>query len=376
MPHLNSRLHDGLRIAGPRGRVNGTEMSGRAFPRGRKLRVMVPTLYDAHDRNAVVSGLGRAREICDGQFVLARDRVFAFLEVGSVKKATRFVSPRALEWVPVAEYRVADDGYPFLPKALRDGSERADAGTLLFVRRPGDEHYTYVGVAFVGSYGVSFGVARATFEVYPPLDRERWKALGTDPSWWIPSPAPAAWVGETEPLSAGAIASLDALNALVPPPNEPRAPRGSWSSLERALETTLPRDFKALTERYGAGSFDGEIVPYHPFFAEYPMLGNVARVLDVERTMRAEFPANARFPLHPEPGGFLPWGSGANGELLGWLTEGADPERWPTVLYWPRDGKHRRFELGAVEFLYRWLEGTLDGLDARCGPAPSFRALG
>lgn len=45
---------------------------------------------------------------------------------------------------------------------------------------------------------------------------------------------------------------------------------------------------------------------------------------------REDFSEQVPFPLWPEPGGLLPWGSTDNNDHVFWLTIG-EPDRWPVV---------------------------------------------
>ena len=154
-----------------------------------------------------------------------------------------------------------------------------------------------------------------------------------------------------------------ALDALVPRPRDPGAldrlvrgipPPGSptpWSGLPGA---PVPRDFRALTERYGAGGFGGELVLLDA--------ATVAQELEAGRWRMAwsldpvtDEPA---WRLWPEPGGLLPWAWLMSSVVFHWHTGAGSPDDWTVVLeetdmgrpaFWAFDGSATEMVLGIVE---------------------------
>lgn len=119
--------------------------------------------------------------------------------------------------------------------------------------------------------------------------------------------------------------SIGNLIRVVPPPERPGDPfTGSWREIEAKLGTALPSDYKAFVARYGLGVFMEDVSIWTP--------------RAYKRFMRLEFEApqglkilreveDFRFPLWPEPGGLLPFGTTINSDYLTWRTEGP-PDAW------------------------------------------------
>ncbi len=152
---------------------------------------------------------------------------------------------------------------------------------------------------------------------------------------------------------------LSELIAVAPPPREPVAGRGNWKAVEERLGLGLPGDFKALIETYGSGSFSDFLNPINPFRGDGAGFDWADRdILEFDRETRDEYPDALPYPIHPEPGGILPWAETDNGDILYWLTEG-DPDSWPILIRESRGPDRVVYPFGAVEFLHRWLSGEL-----------------
>jgi hypothetical protein len=151
------------------------------------------------------------------------------------------------------------------------------------------------------------------------------------------------------------MATIDDLVRLVPPPAAPVDGTGDWAAIEAALGLALPPDYRALVERYGAGTFD-DLTLWTPFRTDdhggSAFVLTARDVFDDHAEMRADFPDDYPFALYPEPGGLLEWGRTGNGDVLGWLTEGD----WPVAL-WNVRGGSERFTVDATTFLYEFFSG-------------------
>ncbi|MEY9876202.1 hypothetical protein ABH931_005712 [Streptacidiphilus sp. MAP12-33] len=84
--------------------------------------------------------------------------------------------------------------------------------------------------------------------------------------------------------------------------------------------------------------------------------------------MRDEDSDRCPYPIFPEAGGLLEWGSNYNGDTCFWLTQGSNPDSWSTIV-WLRgrnfDDPWRRYDVGVVEFLNMVIHGddpVLNGL--------------
>jgi hypothetical protein len=133
---------------------------------------------------------------------------------------------------------------------------------------------------------------------------------------------------------------LDELRQLAPPPADPTPlPIG---------DLPVPADYSTLAATYGQGEFCDLI------FLETPD----DEQLDYDREARQEYPEYYPYPLHPEPGGLLPWGATSNGALLCWLTAGP-PDNWRVVIWNQRDSEYEEHPMGATAFLAGWLAGRV-----------------
>jgi SUKH superfamily protein len=151
---------------------------------------------------------------------------------------------------------------------------------------------------------------------------------------------------------------LEALEALVAPPQAPVAADGDWAAVEETLGLRLPADYKALVARYGSGEF-AEVGLLTPFAAE--PINLIARAMDLLPTFgpfREAWPEDYPHLLYPEPGGLLEWGNHGAGHQLCWQT-GGDPDAWPIVLV-SEDCETFRYDLGLAELLFAYLSGGLE----------------
>lgn len=146
--------------------------------------------------------------------------------------------------------------------------------------------------------------------------------------------------------------SLDSLlGVLSPPPNPVEVPRAEdWSSVETQLGK-LPDDYKAFVERFGTGTINGFMYVLNP--ASKNRYLNLVRemepILGALRELR-ESGEPCPYPLHPEPGGLLPFGKTDNGDALFWLTQG-EADVWTVVVNAARDATYETFECDATDFL-------------------------
>jgi hypothetical protein len=138
-----------------------------------------------------------------------------------------------------------------------------------------------------------------------------------------------------------------------------------WRAVESSLGRRLPGDYKELIEHFPDGLFRGLIQLNRPGDQNYPpddFLGFYAyNPLGDMRSWRESGHGSFPYPIHPEPGGVLPWARvrGLSGHLF-WLTERDDPDKWPVVMtdrefvnWWTFDG-------GACEILLQIVQGRFD----------------
>ncbi|MEU2725091.1 hypothetical protein [Streptomyces smyrnaeus] len=193
--------------------------------------------------------------------------------------------------------------------------------------------------------------------------------------WTPPPPEPEHDPARRAALSEGS--GTAALTTLVPPPPEPYlgdAAADGWEPLFTELGTRLPREYVTLLNTYGAGCWS-QWLRFHtplrraegaapgspsPGDGRGPVGGFVRHVQeanDAYRSLRANWREEYPLAVWPEPGGFLPFANSIDGDVLGWLTEDEDPDRWP-LLVWPRHAPQGPpLEGTLVETLLAWLRG-------------------
>ncbi|MGW0928826.1 hypothetical protein [Streptomyces sp. NPDC002644] len=132
-----------------------------------------------------------------------------------------------------------------------------------------------------------------------------------------------------------------------------------WPTVEDALGTRLPGDYRRLAETFGHGAFDGLLHLLVPG-ADHPE-GDLVRNARWLGGPAGQDGGNLWKPyaVHPAPGGLLQWGVFESDAEFFWLTEDPDPDRWPVVARGDGPGSWQRFACTAAEFVYRVLTDPL-----------------
>ncbi|MGZ3424633.1 MAG: SMI1/KNR4 family protein [Polyangiales bacterium] len=160
------------------------------------------------------------------------------------------------------------------------------------------------------------------------------------PTIEVPPPPPARVLPKNTP-----IADLLALA----PPSRHFVPLEGLAAAEKALGTSLPGEYRAIVELYGAGAF----LDFTRVAGPSWIVSEGMKVLEGERSLRARFPQQYPYPLWPEPGGLLPFGTTDNGNRLFFETKGA-PDAWRVIVWAPRDEEHDVFP-SLQAFLIGWM---------------------
>ncbi|MGW0553013.1 hypothetical protein ACWDZ6_02160 [Streptomyces sp. NPDC002926] len=132
-----------------------------------------------------------------------------------------------------------------------------------------------------------------------------------------------------------------------------------WARVETRLGTALPRDYRELVERFGYGDFDGHLgllLPDGP--------PGSLHIVEVNEFWARSAGADGSGPwepyrLYPAPGGLLQWASTEQRTSFYWLTEGADPDRWPILVTEDDCTDWDRFDGSTAEFIYHMLTDPL-----------------
>lgn len=137
------------------------------------------------------------------------------------------------------------------------------------------------------------------------------------------------------------MSDLDELLALAPPPEDPPPP------VDWAAAPSLPEDYRALVDRYGAGSFAGLglLVPGHPNrFLD--LLRQIEPQRDALRTIETPYPRDE----------LLPWAIDENGNVAWWWVT----DDWPVVANEARGPEWLRHDGTATGFIAGVLAGRID----------------
>jgi hypothetical protein len=181
--------------------------------------------------------------------------------------------------------------------------------------------------------------------------------------------------------------SLEELKALIPPPSTVVAP--PWGEALDKIGFEFPEDYREFVDTYGAGTFEPPryvgLEVYAPHVNALDLRGRpgfegfVAHHLDQVRPYftgpgAEEVTRNSEpIPLYPEPGGLLSWGRTEESDQFFWLTEDANPDRWPVVGWSRHDASTFVFDGGMVEFLLALFTGRVDYFGDWNKPRPSWK---
>lgn len=177
---------------------------------------------------------------------------------------------------------------------------------------------------------------------------------------WTPAEATIPRLTDPERRIAMETGSgLSALRLLSPPPSAPFLGEGTWAELFDELGTRLPSEYVTLMDLYGAGCWSNWLRLDAPLrLGEKGFLTHVRSTSDAYLSLQSGNPQWYPMTAWPAPGGFLPFGSSIDGDYLGWLTEGEDPDAWKLIV-WPRHADQGpALDHGLIDTLVAWQRGT------------------
>ncbi len=134
----------------------------------------------------------------------------------------------------------------------------------------------------------------------------------------------------------------------------------AWKEVENQLALVLPAFYKAAVQRFTDRHWNHFLSLLDPF-SDNPYLNLLQAshtILEAERTTRTAYPEFYPLPLHPEPGGLLPWAITDNGDTLFWITR-QSPASWPTLLKGPRAPEFEVFFLPTHLLIHQIAAGTI-----------------
>ncbi|MFJ5123439.1 hypothetical protein [Kitasatospora sp. NPDC088548] len=136
-----------------------------------------------------------------------------------------------------------------------------------------------------------------------------------------------------------------------------------WERSLAEVGFAFPADYREFVDRYGCVRINGELSVPVPTLRSYdggPIVGFPGFVRRTTDGIAAELAADpdCPYPVHPERGGILSWGSNLNADQFFWLTEGEDPDSWPVVAFYRSLEEWDRFDGGFAAFLLAVVDGT------------------
>lgn len=143
-----------------------------------------------------------------------------------------------------------------------------------------------------------------------------------------------------------------------------------WQDAPAEVGFEFPADYRAFVDVYGGGSLNdelhvrvptlrpGDLQPGFAGFVDFTTKGLGRSISEMrENALALDNDEAYPFPILPEPGGLLIWGSTSNGDVCFWDTSAIDPERWTVVVFWLSAGIWDRFDGGMSDFLLAVLRG-------------------
>lgn len=143
---------------------------------------------------------------------------------------------------------------------------------------------------------------------------------------------------------------------LFPVPDAPvdAAVPTDWEAVEAELSIRLPDDYKWFIEHYGTGCVDSFLWIFNPLSTNEHL--NLLRQVDSLSAQYREQQTTlgervVPFPIYPEVGGLVPFGSTDNGDVLFWRGDSPDPGAWAVVENPVRSDVYEVYERTMVAFL-------------------------
>jgi hypothetical protein len=141
---------------------------------------------------------------------------------------------------------------------------------------------------------------------------------------------------------------LDQLRLALPPPRQPFDVVGDWHAIEVAIKLRLPSDYKEFLAAYGTGMVNNCLEIVNPLRVRTDLRDWWTNWAACYHSI-AEF-REVPYPVFPQAGGLLPFGTLGDVDILNWRTTG-EPEGWPFVYYDRDQGFFEIQGLSAVEFI-------------------------
>ncbi|MFJ3789413.1 hypothetical protein [Kitasatospora sp. NPDC090091] len=136
-----------------------------------------------------------------------------------------------------------------------------------------------------------------------------------------------------------------------------------WERSLAEVGFAFPADYREFVDQYGSVRINGELSVPVPTLRSYdggPIVGFPGFLRLTTDGVAAELAGgpDCPYPVHPEPGGLIAWGSNLNADQFFWLTEGENPDSWPVVAFYRSLEEWDQFDGGFAAFLLAVLDGT------------------
>ena len=138
----------------------------------------------------------------------------------------------------------------------------------------------------------------------------------------------------------------------VPAPLVEAQSEAEWARVEAELGTPLPADYRAFVGYFGSVEIGTVFVTYSPFdtLKTVNLLAETRKLTPYLRTIPDY---DLPYPLFPDNGGLLPWGSTTDDGILFWQTIGA-PNEWTVVVGLSIGGMFEEYDCDMTTFIGRW----------------------
>ena len=138
----------------------------------------------------------------------------------------------------------------------------------------------------------------------------------------------------------------------VPSPLVAAPGEADWARVEAELGTPLPADYRAFVGYFGSVEIGTVFVTYSPF-ATLETVNLLAEVRGLTPYLQTIPDYDLPYPLFPDSGGLLPWGSTTDDGILFWRTIGA-PNEWTVVVALSIGGMFEEYDSDMTTFIGRW----------------------
>ncbi|WP_030433562.1 hypothetical protein [Allokutzneria albata] len=155
------------------------------------------------------------------------------------------------------------------------------------------------------------------------------------------------------------VPSVEALLRLVGREPSARA-SGRWPDLEQRVGFSFPEDYKQLASALPSGCFNNQIAVRFPPAGPADTDSYLAELADNSALAReAQEAGDCPYPVYPDPGGLIFWGSSLESDTFFWRPVGDDPDQWTVVVCDPYRMEWEEHETTMSAFLLGLVTGEL-----------------